>query len=83
MHFVARWSNLRPFSPVFFWAIISRKHYTEVFAAFLKAVHGCIMRSRYRGLQKADIEGGSSQCSSQMLKSNDQVNNIALVVDLN
>ena len=55
MHFVARGSNLKPFSPGFF-AIISRKHYTEVFTAFLTAIHGCIMRSR--GLQRADIEGG-------------------------
>ncbi len=55
MHFVARGSTLKPFSPVFF-AIISRKHYIEVFTAFLAAIHGCIMRSR--GLQKADIEGG-------------------------
>ena len=73
MHFVARGSNLKPFSPVFF-AIISRKHYTEVFTAFLTAVHGCIMRSR--GVRKADIEGGRGS-------ENARVNDIALVVELN
>ena len=62
VHFVARGSNLSPFSPVFF-PIITRKHYTEVFSAFLKAVHGCIMRSR--GVHKADIEGGRG---AKMLK---------------
>ncbi len=54
VHFVAPGPNLKPFPP--FFAIISRKHYTEVFAAFLTAVHGCIMRSR--GLERPTLKGG-------------------------
>ena len=71
--FCRPWAKFKAFSPRFF-PIISRKHYTEVFTAFLTAVHGCMMRSR--GVRKADIEGGRGS-------ENARVNDIALVVELN